>query len=144
MAQKTITYTFQQYPCSYGGTYSVRLLSHGDTLDELTSTSDPVPDFLIAADRDGQLKIYSEERTDKGFYIFQISSVLDNLEILSENSGLFSFPTIDKTNPPADLIYQASFTLTLEMQEPDSQIEASDNLAPFFIPEPKDLFAYFG
>ena len=69
--------------------------------------------------------------------MFKISTVLDNLDIFAENSGFFSFSAIDRANPPADMIYQASFTLTLEMQEPDSEIEASDNLAPFFIPEPK-------
>ena len=89
------------------------------------------------------MKIFSEERLDKGFYVLQISSVLDNLDLFANHNGLFSFSEIDKINPPSDLIYQASFLLTLEMEEPNSEIQDRDNLAPFFIPEPTDLFAYY-
>ena len=63
--------------------------------------------------------------------------------MLASHNGLFSIPEIDPNDPPADLIYQSSFLLTLEMEEPDSDIESTDNLAPFFIPEPTDLYAYY-
>ena len=98
---------------------------------------------MVIAERDGQMKIFSDERLDKGFYVLQISSVLDNLDLFANHNGLFSFSEIDKINPPSDLIYQASFLLTLEMEEPNSEIQDQDNIAPFFIPEPTDLFAYY-
>ena len=63
--------------------------------------------------------------------------------MLANHNGLFSIPEIDPNDPPADLIYQSSFFMTLEMEEPNSDIQDTDNLAPFFIPEPTDLYAYY-
>ena len=42
----------------------------GDSIDDLSNSSDDVPDFIVTANRNGQMSIYSEEILDKGAYVF--------------------------------------------------------------------------
>ena len=141
---QTIYYTFSQYPCTYGATYTAELLRKGDDLDNMESTSDNVPSFIVQAAHDGQLRIYSNDREDEGFYVVRVSTVLDNLALLENVNGLFTV-AIDPQNPPSNLIYSASFEITIEMVDPIGALNSNgDNTRPFFIPEPTDLNAYIG
>ena len=95
---------------------------------ELAKVEPPVdnkfPEFIVQATRDGVMQIYSTDRADKGFYIVQVTMVLDNLQLFSNANGLFSpSVTIDPFNPPAGFIYTTSFTITIEMQDPVAEID---------------------
>lgn len=110
----------------------------------METTSDDLPEFLAFSSQESEMRIYSKNLTDIGFYKFRVNAVLDNLGLLENVDGDFSV-TIDPANPPSDLIYQASFEIVIEMYGPevlDSQ--SVDNSDPFFLPTPKDLWAYIG
>ena len=89
------------------------------------------------------MQIYSTDQEDSDFYVIRVSAVLDNLALLENIGGLFTV-TIDPENPPSNLIYTASFEITIEMIDPTDSSVLSANSNPFFIPEPTDLYAYIG
>ena len=73
-----------------------------------------IPSFLAFSDRDPELRIYSKNLTDIGWYRFRVHAILDNLGLLENVNGDFSV-TIDPANPPSNLIYQASFEVVIEI-----------------------------
>ena len=141
--EQTIYYSFSQYPCTYGALFEVELIEKGIDLDILESTNDDLPSFLEQASRDGQMQIYSTDRDTEGFYLFKVTSTLDNLALLENVNNLFTV-TIDPENPPDDLLYNSTFFITLEMIDPQDDYIELNNTKPFFLPEPKDMYTYVG
>ena len=141
--ESTIYFTYSQYPCTYGASYTAELVKNGTDVDNMEDSNDDLPDFVVLASSVGQMQIYSNDRDDYGFYLIRVTAVLDNLALLENVDGLFTV-TIDPENPPSSLIYTASFDITLEMQDPQDAYIKRNNTDPFFLPEPDKLYAYIG
>ena len=79
------------------------------------------------------MQIYSTDRDTKGFYLLEVTSILDNLALLENVNNLFTV-TIDPENPPEDLLYNSTFFITLEMVDPQEDYIELNNTKPFFLP----------
>lgn len=111
----TIQYIYQQWPCTYGATYTGRLveISGEGQLDQT------VPEFIEISSNSGALAVFTSDLDDLGWYVIEITATLDvinNLGLIDDpgndpdffNSFLYNSSgqkIYDSLNPPPDFVY---------------------------------------
>lgn len=144
----TIEYIYQQYPCSYGATYSGRLMEiSGEAQDD-----DTVPDAIQIDPESGALAVYTNDLEDLGWYVVEITAtldVIDNLDGLDFfNTFLYDSAGIQvysSESPPPGFVYQSSFNVTIGIIEVNETSVLDENSAPYLLPPPpREIKAVIG
>ena len=132
--QKSVSYSFTQYPCSYGATYTI--------LEDNGSTA---PDFIEQLERYPIMSIYTEDEDNVGNYTIEVTMYLDNIALFNSLDPGMDDYIADTSDPEgtysgnsADLIYNKTFTFDLELKAPETEYEEPDNTPPYLLPPPED------
>lgn len=151
MARRTLEYTFFQYPCDYGANYTAKLLEINGEIQKVQT----VPSFIRQDTRSGLMSVYTNDEADAGWYLIEVTAVLDVLDNLGDldpnndpdtpqnflNTFLYdpndpSTKIYAKEKPPPDLVYTTSFNVTVGIIVVNSKSIIADNSAPFMLPPP--------
>ena len=135
LTQNTIFY-FNQAPCNYKQKFSA-----------LLSSGKPTPKFMTLSSTDGYLRMYATNTTDVGQYDVVVTGTLDSVMYLGSATQLLSTDIeVEKRwfDPTfiQNLIYKASFNIRVNVKAAPSSYVKANNTAPFFIPEPTDVWFY--
>ena len=138
--QKSVSYSYTQYPCSYDATYSI-LEDNGTT----------APDFIEQLERYPIMSIYTVDEDNVGNYTIEVTMLLDNVALFNSLDSDMDDYIADVNDPEgtysgnsADLIYTISFTFDLEIKAPETEYEEPDNTPPYLLPPPEDQVIELG
>jgi len=105
-----------------------------------------MPKFITLSETEGYMRVYATNSTlDQGSYEVVVTGTLNSLNIFSDpSSQIDASLRISKLNPPSWFIYQASFTVNLNVTAAPNSYVAPNNTAPYFVPTPTDIWFYAG
>ena len=109
--------------------------------------------MFVFDERSGYLVIYSNSLDDIGWYVLQVTATLDVIDNLGSiddkdypadsdalfyNSFLYSsgVKVYGSENPPSDLVYEASFNITVGVIEVNETSVTESNTEPYMLPPP--------
>jgi len=96
-----------------------------------------LPNFIHIATRDALLTVFSTNPEDAKSYEIVVTGSLDNwFNVQGRDGFIDEADPLDPDRPDPNLIYQSSFTINLEVEEPPPEFVVL-NTAPYFVPVPR-------
>lgn len=137
----SVEYIYQQFPCTYGATYSVKLVE----ISGVTQSDTTPPAFINQDDRSGFMTVYTNDYDDLGWYVLEITATLDHIELLGDLDELNNLPAENYPDDPDSIflntrLYDLGTTFDSKLKQP---IEA-DLIHPklYGAESPPDDFIY--
>ena len=115
----SIDYIFQQFPCSYGATYTVKLIE----ISGVVQSNQTPPTFINQDERSGYMTVYTNDLNDLGWYVLEITATLDVLDLLGDMDELNNLPREDYPDDPDNIflntdLYDQGTTILTGMADP--------------------------
>lgn len=94
-----IEYVFSQFPCTYGATYTVKLIE----ISGVAQKDQTPPTFINQDARSGFMSVYTNSLDDLGWYVLEITATLDVLDLLGDMDELNNLPADSYPDDPDNI-----------------------------------------